>query len=461
MPMQSPGFERLQQYGLLKAMQQRRSRRFASGAHLTGPLEFRSSKDPEPLTEEEEALLAFAASGITGYALADLPYPDSTTRPTIAGMTILAQLVGRTTPSGDALNNVIVFVMNDNYTYALRRPQDLTDDKELKECIRLVRAGEFVEAYRLLRVEIAKGRVTIPQELPYTLPFNNWSANQPGTTYFLPISEVSALYVNCLLWAFGDDVRYYVLDERSPLSVHRPLDQYRASKGGYLDDDAAHNRVLTVGLAEALMYEFAALEQGLIIQNLALMTQALGLGGFPHYAAHPYAWFQALDFKMDVPKYSTTVGGGWIVGLTLWLNRLKDIDVPTAVGFNDRWGLLQPFCKPNWPTMREAVLAYAEKKAGELLDPDDNAWRPELVPQVESGFPPYSERTKQAAIDYCEYIQDRYHMFPAHGGPFRTEQAFQAHHLDLNFYQEFYKPDAVSDTQEQHWASWHREQYSS
>ena len=29
-----------------------------------------------------------------------------------------------------------------------------------------------------------------------------------------------------------------------------------------------------------------------MLQNLALMVQALGLGGFPHWAAHPFGWFR-------------------------------------------------------------------------------------------------------------------------------------------------------------------------
>ena len=177
MPMQSPGFEQLKgDKGLLQTMKERRSRRFLLGGELTEPLGFKSQKEPVPLTEEEEALLAFAASGITWYALADLPYenPKSTTT---AGTTILAQLVGRTAPSGDALHSVVVFIMNDQATYVLRRPQDLCDE-EVKQCIELVRKNEFVEAYRLLRIKVRDGRTTVSDQLPITLPFNNWASIQ-------------------------------------------------------------------------------------------------------------------------------------------------------------------------------------------------------------------------------------------------------------------------------------------
>jgi hypothetical protein len=39
-----------------------------------GPLAYQSTHAPQPLSIEEEAALAFAGCGITGFALADLPY---------------------------------------------------------------------------------------------------------------------------------------------------------------------------------------------------------------------------------------------------------------------------------------------------------------------------------------------------------------------------------------------------
>ena len=45
----------------------RRSRRFALGNDLRGGgLSFTSVAEPVPLTTDEEAILAFAASGVTG-----------------------------------------------------------------------------------------------------------------------------------------------------------------------------------------------------------------------------------------------------------------------------------------------------------------------------------------------------------------------------------------------------------
>jgi hypothetical protein len=70
-----------------------------------GPLAFSSRHAPQPLTLEEEAALAFAASGTTGPVAADLPYD--------AGGQIMMRFTSRTAPSGDALHTVSVIVIND------------------------------------------------------------------------------------------------------------------------------------------------------------------------------------------------------------------------------------------------------------------------------------------------------------------------------------------------------------
>ncbi len=61
----------------------------------------------------------------------------------------------------------------------------------------------------------------------------------------------------------------------------------------------------------------------------------------------------------------------------------------------------------------------------------------------------------EAAIAYCEYVHETYGRFPAYTGPFRTSVGFQVVHLDMDFYDKFYRPEAVSDVQREHLANWH------
>ncbi len=96
--------QNLATYPLLRALTERRSRRFGKGMTLNdGPLAYASEHGPEPLTVEEEAALAFAGAGTTGYAAADLPYATDDELEA-GGGNIMTHFVGRTVASGDAMH---------------------------------------------------------------------------------------------------------------------------------------------------------------------------------------------------------------------------------------------------------------------------------------------------------------------------------------------------------------------
>jgi len=60
---------RLEGVPFLRALLERRSRRFGMGMEIPGgPLSYKSRHKPASLSESEEAALVFAASGITGSA---------------------------------------------------------------------------------------------------------------------------------------------------------------------------------------------------------------------------------------------------------------------------------------------------------------------------------------------------------------------------------------------------------
>ena len=195
-----------------------------------------------------------------------------------------------------------------------------------------------------------------------------------------------------------------------------------------------------------------------MLQNLGLMAQALGLGSGLYLAAHPYKWLQALGFRVrDVPL-SRTIGAGPPLRLLLRALR-RDVPVPTATGLEAGGDvLLKPFCPPYYPSMEAAVLAFLEYKFDQGIGTlrsggDATAWRDGA--SVQAGIPRYSDAAVAATIAYCDYVHERYGRFPALGGPFRTLLAFQAHHVDADFYDRFYRPEALSETHRHHQAHWH------
>jgi hypothetical protein len=119
--------------------------------------------------------------------------------------------------------------------------------------------------------------------------------------------------------------------------------------------------------------------------------------------------------------------------------------------------LLTPFCPPYYPNMEAAVRAVVELKFG----PEGvfrggarhGAWR-DCSGVCDASKAP-SHKAIDATIAYCSYVYERYGRFPAYSPPFRTVLGFQANHVDPDFYDRFYKPEALSETQRRHMEQWH------
>src|SRR5690242_1232407 len=155
--------KRLAQYSLLEALLARRSRRFGRGMRLNGgPLAYESVHKPEPLSLLEEATLAFAACGITGYTMAELPY-DTGNVAEAGGGNIIVNFVGRTGFSADAAHLVTLFVMNDDGVWLLKRPQDYPR-LDVPELVKAAREQRWLDLYEKSRIRIANQRLDVPRE---------------------------------------------------------------------------------------------------------------------------------------------------------------------------------------------------------------------------------------------------------------------------------------------------------
>lgn len=449
MPVHDDPFAAVARYPLLDALRDRRSRRFGLGMEIGGPLAYKSDRSPEPLSEDEQALLAFAACGFTGPALGDLEYQPG------GGGTIMAGMAGRTVASGDAIQTVSVFVLDAEAAWLLKRPRDLPAE-EVPELVELARRGEFTELYRRSRVKVRDGAPRPSLDPLFNLAVNRWSLYDPAGTYFLPVNDLTLLYINGVLEILDHPTCAFIVDERAGF---RPagLGRFAHGKGGHLIDDPRLERVLTIQQLETLVTEFVTLEQGMVLQNLALMAQAIGLGGFPHWAAHPFGWLQALGFTMGRLPASRYLGMGKLIALAA---RLLRRDPPVAIGLGlerDGEPLLAPYCPPHYPSMAAAVRAVVELKfgpAGVFRGAVRHAaWREPQKVAAAARQP--SPAAIDATIAYCEYVHRRYGRFPAYQPPFRTVVGFQANHVDPGFYDRHYREGALSETQRTHMESWH------
>ena len=107
--------------------------------------------------------------------------------------------------------------------------------------------------------------------------------------------------------------------------------------------------------------------------------------------------------------------------------------------------------------MKDAVRAVVEAKFGAQGlfrgGAAHSAWRdPAAIADAVSEI---SSTAVDATIAYCEYIHARYGRFPAYMPPFRTVLGFQACHLDSEFYERFYRAEALSESERAHMDKWH------
>jgi hypothetical protein len=357
--------------------------------------------------------------------------------------------------SADAVQAVAVVVTNDEGTWLLKRPQDFAPS-EYADVAAMARSGAVVDLFRKSAVKLADGRRAPPLDVPKNLDCNQWDVYQPGTSYFVPINEYTTMYINGLLEFLNDTMGVFVVDERAGF---RPagLGAFAKSKGGHLHDDPHAKRTLTIERIEAILHSVVMVEHGMMLQNLGLMAHAMGLGGFPNFAGHEFAWFEALGFRMQSMTTMEYLGANKLLRFGARLLG-KDPRLEFPVGLEkDGKVLLQPYCPPYYPSMEAAVRAVIERKFGAqgVFKGDIGRSGFRDASAIARAAPPLSRAAIDAVVAYCTYIHETYGRFPAYPAPFRTSVGFQAAHLDLAFYDRFYRPEAISDTHRHHDERWH------
>jgi hypothetical protein len=262
---------------------------------------------------------------------------------------------------------------------------------------------------------------------------------------------MTLLYINALLEVFEPPMSVLILDERAQL---RPAGLGRFTKRA--DALGGAGRLATIQAIETALVQGLAIEQGMMVQNLGLAAQALGLGGFPNFAVHESGWFEALGFRMGSLPASRYLDVGPLLRTGARVLR-RDAPVAYPLGLERDGATLRPYCPPAYPSMEAAVRAVVASKFG----PDGafrggarvSGWRDPAAASARIAGP--SERAVDAVIAYCEYVPVRYGRFPATVAPFRTMLGFQATHVDEGFYERYFAPEALSDTQRGHMRAWH------
>ncbi len=405
---------------LIDLLAHRKTRRFGYGMEMpAGPLQYRSAEAPIPLSREELRHLLFAGVGETGSHLADMQYASRPGRADGQGMAIMS-FRGRTVASACAARTTRLFLSDDTGVYCVTTAPH-PDSEAQPELVLL-----------------QKGRLDIPRRLPFMLSFNQWYANRPGTSFLVPVTQVAQVYLNLLLVLLSEDYGYFFVDTDNG-NESCGLDAFRRSRGGHLHEDVATRRVLTLRDLDMAIADTALQEQALVCQNLFLMTQAMGLGGGIQSVGsgrHLLGCEPAVSPGLGFQFAASTVEGV----------RTNPVGIP---------GVWEAPCPPYVSSMEEAVHALVQSKfgaGGTYANPSNRPW---VAPESPAAIVPHSQAAIDAVVAFCSYVYRTYGRFPAHVDAFKTVTAFQAHHVDLAFYDKFYPGDAVSAAHRHHHDTWH------
>lgn len=430
---QSPlnkGYQEALKYPLFDSIFNRRSRRFGLGMELpNSTLEFKSNHEPVPLDEIEEALLVWSGTGLTGLCLADLP-PEN-------GIDLLCQWTGRAWPSACNNHGTELFFTNDKGLYFIDVKKMLPQKHELDmfyKMSRTQRMERILELYRSSLVKLEDGRADLPDKMPGLFEFNQWNTNKPGTSVFIPVTDVTEEYLNLLTLYCSHSYGFSIIDDLTgkPAGVKKWIEKGRLKGDVKLSLFDLEVRILT-GLN---------VEQAFICQNMSLALQALGLAGW--------------TFSGFIPRFAMGASPNLFKGLGFTFIQPKkgSIDPPTTIPVG-RDGVFQTYSPPYYKNMDEAIDEFEEHKW--------NAWKDDKpFPYSEPDkhlikAPRPTQTTMQIVRDVANYIYDTYGRFPAFVDPMYMRLVFQAMHIDVEFYDKYYPKGSYTDMHVNHFKNFHPE----
>ena len=430
--------QELYQFPLLDAILGRRSRRFGLGMEIKeGPNAFKSPNDPMPLDELEEAILVTAGTGISGMNLSDMPH---TPRPEKAddindwdGMcNTMVEHVGRTWASPCGNHGTELFYTNDEglFMFKLREKQP----ERVNEFETMEDREKLLTFFQENRIKLSDERLDIPRNNASYMSFNLWDSNVPGTTVFMPITDITEEYINGIMLMV--DMGNTLVDD---FNDGQPCGAERWIKEGHISMEKA----VPLSWHQNLMSLATCVEAGFISQNMTLTLQAMGLGGWAYGCAAPFIAMGGTPFAKGL-------------GFRFESNPKQPSQIPQPVGLD---GLFESFRPPYFKNMSDAVDAVVAKKFGPngTFNPDSNKPAPYLkrgdfLRQV----PKTPEKTIQCTKDICNYIYDTFGRFPAYIDPMVMYVWIQAQHIELDFYDKYYRPGTYLATHRNHMQRWHK-----
>ncbi len=419
-----PGFQDMQTFSLLEALLGRRSRRFFRGAEIPdGVFAYQSRYDIMPLSELETLLVVTACGGNTSWH--HLIYRAQAYAPHLSNYAAAAS--GRTFPSAAGFHTSMTFFTDDDGVYVLDNCDALAvaerDDRGTLDL------DIVLDTLRSRVKKIQDGRLRLPPKVPYVEPHNTWVANHPGTLLVIPVGDLAQHLLAGLCYYLQNGVVFR--DDVNRQSIPG-LEKY-----SHLAD--VDNPFPLTFLEQWSMAELTA-ELSTSCYAGALMLQAIGLGGWMFNGIDPFMMLGASG-EPDVP------------GLGFRYDTNDHWPYPNPTGLD---GVMEAFCPPHYADMRAAVEALCDRKFGAGGPFNANTpgpWKDSA--KVRSAAQVHSEEFRECVALQAQYVFDTFGKFPGTVPSIFVMPYLQAHHLDLEFYDQFYQPGAYLHTHANHMECWH------
>ncbi|MFE7170987.1 hypothetical protein [Streptomyces sp. NPDC057616] len=447
-----PGLADLFGRPLLDTLWHRRTHRVSRGASVpAGSMSYRSTHTQQPLSELEEAVLV-AITGCTGLTMPDRPFEDPRDGTPIMAKPNLT-MAGRTAGSPDNAQGTHFFMINDTGTYYLRKlepaPQEPFD------------AGTLVARADRAKVKVLDHRLDVPQnkrDFPAYLDSNRFLSNLTGTTVFFPVVDLSHQYINALMYLLTqpDGARPTLVDDRN---FYRPAGVKKWVDNGFLNGDLK----LPLGALGPMRTQ---IEADLLLQNLMLTAEAMGLGAWIHASINPQialgdpkfsrAYGRMLGFTFVTPRWRLADIWRWHVPLPKYATLRSH---PVGLTSPEGEPLIAAACPPAHTSMSDAVDAVIRAKfgtGGTYTDKDvfTRIYREDYGQRYLAEASEYEERVIDCARDICEYVIRTHRRFPAHTDAIHVPGIWlQAHHVEREYYERFFV-HGLTETHRRHAELW-------
>ncbi|MGY1761424.1 hypothetical protein ACI79G_04335 [Geodermatophilus sp. SYSU D00779] len=449
-----PGLDALAERALLEVLWRRRTHRVSRGSSVpAGTMSYESSQAREPLTDLEEAVL-IAVTGCTGLTMPDRPFNDPRTNDPIMAKPNLT-MAGRTAGSPDNAQGTHFFLINDSGTYFLRKLPPVEDPRSpFDPELLLTRAEEA-------KVRLLDHRIDVPdgnRDFPAYLDSNRFLSNLPGTTILFPVVDLSRQYINGLMYLLTQPsgARPTVVDDRN---FYRLAGVERWVRRGFLNEDVK----LPLGAIWGMRTQ---IEADLLLQNLMLTADAMGLGAWIHATISPPV---LLGDPKSRDRYGPMLGFDWVTprwkpaDALRWQVPLPHLSVLRAHPVGLRHGgehLIKAMCPPNYPSMAAAVDAVIADKFGPRGIYSDTSvfsriYRGDYGAEYLDQAGDYDADVIACARDICTYIHEVHGRFPAHVEAIHVPGVWlQAHHVEQPYYERFFR-NGLTEAHLSHDRTWH------